>query len=115
MSAQNTSGAGKRKGHELQTDAFKKKGSLATASRPLEGYSVKRFSKGSIISSDGTRTTTTKVAINRSKARAIVDQLIKYFGMRPRGPPQGLNLDTISIARIDNAAYVVKMLFNRKR
>ena len=111
MNAQHTFGAGKRKKHELQTDAFKKKSIHAAASRTLEGYTVK-ISKVSIVTHDGTRSTTTKMAINRSRARIIVEQLKKHYRLMLRGPPLGLNLDTICCSRLTDAAHVVKMVFN---
>jgi hypothetical protein len=38
MSRQDAPGVGKRKGPELETEAFKKKSSLATTSKAIEGY-----------------------------------------------------------------------------
>jgi hypothetical protein len=111
MSGQDATGVGKRKAPLLQTDAFKKKSSLASTSRQIEGYWLK-ISKISIVSLNAARSTTTTKAINRSQATILEEQLKRYFRDRPKGIPQGLNLTTIHAVRISTTAYVVRMHFN---
>jgi hypothetical protein len=68
MSGQNASGTGKRKGPQLETDAFKKKSLVASTSRQaLEGFWVK-FTKVDIVSLDAARTTTTTKERTQSKS-----------------------------------------------
>jgi hypothetical protein len=111
MSRQDAPGVGKRKGPELETEAFKKKSSLATTSKAIEGYWV-RVSKVELVSLEAARATTTKKPINRSQATTLAEGLRKYFRMRLKGTPQGLSLGSISIQRINSTAYVIRMLFN---
>ena len=111
MSRQDAPGVGKRKGPELETEAFKKKSSLATTSKAIEGYWV-RVSKLELVSLEAARATTTKKPINRSQATTVAEGLKRHFRMRLKGTPQGLNLGSIGIQRITSTAYVVRMLFN---
>jgi len=112
MSGQDATGVGKRKAPQLQTDAFKKKSSLASTSRHnIEGYWLK-ISKISIVSLNAARSTTTTKAVNRSQANILVEQLRRHYRDRPKGIPQGLNLATLCAVRISTTTYVVRMHFN---
>jgi len=112
MSGQDATGVGKRKAPQLQTDAFKKKSSLASTSRHnIEGYWLK-ISKISIVSLNVARSTTTTKAVNRSQANILAEQLKRHYRDRPKGIPQGLNLATLCAVRINTTTYVVRMHFN---
>jgi hypothetical protein len=111
MNGQNAAGVAKRKGSDMETNAFKKKSSLAISSKVLGGFWLK-VTKVDIVLHDATRATTSKKPINRSQATIIAQGLTKHYRTRSKGRPQGLSLPSICTQRITDTDYAVRMLFN---